>query len=87
MKEACTYTTDRYKIDSDEEAIITDKHLDNAIISFLCGLMIALTILGSLFVRGCRPEPVAACICEECGQIIGSEDHGRCQSTEVAYGK
>ena len=40
-----------------------------------------------LCIRACAPDPVPAySICEACGQVIGDEDHGRCQGTEVAYG-
>jgi len=84
-----SYKTDRYKIDQDEEAIITDKHLDNAIISFLCGLAIAAAILGSLCARGCRPEPAVPpySICEQCGEVISSADHGACTADVVVFNK
>jgi len=69
---------------SDEDAIITDKHLDNAIISFLCGLAIALAILVSACMRGCHPAPATPdFLCEECGQIIAETDHGHCQTDNV----
>jgi hypothetical protein len=58
---------------------------NSAIVSFICGLLIVVTIIGSLFVRGCLPaEAVADSICEECGQIIVSADRGHCHTTEVA---
>lgn len=73
------------RIDEDNEAIITNKQQDNALIAFLCGLLIALAMLLSLLARGCSPAPaVADSICEQCGEIITDADHGRCQSTEVA---
>jgi hypothetical protein len=85
MKEAYTYKTDRYKIDSEAETAISDKKFNEALISMLCGLLIGLTVLGSFFVRGCLASPaVADCLCEQCGQIIWNADHGRCLSTEVA---
>lgn len=85
MKEAYTYKTDRYKIDSEPEMAISDKKFNEAIISMLCGLLIVLTILGSFLVRGCHPaSAVADCLCEQCGEIIWNADHGRCPAQEVA---
>lgn len=76
------------RMNDEDEHIITNKQEDNAILAFLCGLLIALTILVSAFVRGCHPAPaVADCICEECGQIIADSDHGRCHTMEVASNK
>lgn len=76
------------RIDEDNEAIITNKQQDNALIAFLCGLCIALAMPLSLLARGCSPAPaVADCLCEGCGAIITDADHGRCQDTEVAYAK
>ena len=76
------------RLNDDDEHIITNKQEDNAILAFLCGLCIALAMLLSLLARGCEKAPaVADSICEECGAIITDADHGRCQGTEVAYGK
>lgn len=74
------------RMNYEDEHIITNKQEDNAIIMFLCGLGIALAFLVSACVRGCQPEPVyvADSVCEQCGEIIGAADHGRCQATEVA---
>ncbi len=76
------------RIDESEDTVFTDKQMDNALIAFLCGLCIALAMLFSAFARGCNSEPMAAySMCEECGAIITDADHGRCQGSEVAYGK
>lgn len=73
------------RMNDEDEHIITNKQQDNAILAFLCGLVIALAILISAFARGCHPAPaVADCICEECGQVIGAVDHGRCHPSELA---
>lgn len=74
------------RMNDEDEHIITNKQQDNAIITFLCGLGIALAILVAACMRGCQPEPtvVADSICEQCGEIIGAADHGHCQATEVA---
>jgi len=58
----------------------------SAITAFVCGAVLAAVMLGSLIVRGCQPAPeaVADSICEQCGEIIGAADHGRCPATEVA---
>jgi hypothetical protein len=54
----------------------------SAMIAFICGLTIAIAIIGSLLARGCQPAPaVADCLCEQCGEIIGAADHGRCDLT------
>jgi hypothetical protein len=79
MKEAYTYKTDRYKIDSEAETSIWEKKFNEALISMLCGILIILTVLGSFLVRGCLAAPaVADCLCEQCGEIIGTADYGRC---------
>lgn len=77
------------RMNDEDEHIITNKQQDNAILAFLCGLVIALAVLISALARGCQPDPVyvADSICEQCGEIIGAADHGRCQSTEVACNK
>ena len=85
MKEAYTYKTDRYKIGSENETTVSDKKLNEALISMLCGFLITLTIVGSFLVRGCSAAPaVADCLCEQCGEIIWNADHGRCPAQEVA---
>jgi hypothetical protein len=70
---------------NEENDYTTDKRSDNMIISVLCGVLIVLAILVSACVRGCTHEPVAAySLCEQCGELIGDADHGRCQAQEVA---
>lgn len=65
-----------------------------AAIALASAAVIGLVALGSLIIKSCSHDPVPAySICEQCGQVIGSEDHGRCDLTRshggtvVAYGK
>lgn len=60
----------------------------SAMITILCFLSIGLAVGLAFLCRSCAPDPVAAySICEDCGAVIADTDHGRCQATEVAYGK
>lgn len=57
----------------------------SAMITILCFLSIGLAVALAFLCRSCSPEHVPAySICEQCGEIIGAADHGRCQATEVA---
>ena len=50
--------------------------------------LLGLCAVACLILRSCASDPVPAySICEQCGQVITAEDHGRCQYQEVAYGK
>lgn len=57
-------------------------------VCMVCTLGIGLTALACLVIRGCSPDPVPAySMCEQCGELIGATDHGRCQGTEVAHAR
>jgi len=61
---------------------------NSAMITLVCGIVIVLAVAFAFCCRGCSADPVPAySMCEQCGQVIGDADHGRCQGTEVAYGK
>jgi hypothetical protein len=57
----------------------------SALTAVMCGIMICTTVLVTAFMRGCVAEPaVADCLCDQCGEVIVSSDHGRCLAAEVA---
>jgi hypothetical protein len=57
----------------------------SALTAALCGIMICATVLVTAFMRGCVAEQaVADCLCDQCGEVIVSADHGRCLASEVA---
>ena len=57
----------------------------SAMITLVCGLVIVLAVAFAFCCRGCSADPVGAySMCEQCGEVIGVTDHGRCQGTEVA---
>jgi hypothetical protein len=62
-----------------------EQRMQCAAISLLSAAVIGLVALGCLVVKSCAPEHLPAySLCEQCGEIIGAADHGRCQGTEVA---
>lgn len=56
----------------------------SAIITALCFLSIGLAVALAFLCRSCSPDPVPAySMCEQCGELIGATDHGRCQDDKV----
>jgi hypothetical protein len=57
----------------------------SAMITLVCGLVIVLAVAFAFCCRGCSPDPVGAySMCEQCGEVIGGSDHGRCNPAELA---
>lgn len=58
---------------------------NSALVTFLCGIVIGLTVFGCFICKSCAPDQVAAySLCEDCGEMIADADHGRCMAQEVA---
>ena len=46
--------------------------------------LLGLCAVACLILRTCSPDPVPAySMCEQCGELIGATDHGRCQADKV----
>jgi len=66
------------------QAMRERERMASAMICALCTGVWIVVFICCLIVRGCAPEPVAAySICEQCGEVITDEDHGRCQESGV----
>ena len=58
----------------------------SAMVTLLCGIVLALAVAFAFCCKSCAPDPVAAySMCEQCGEVITGSDHGRCHGTEVAH--